>query len=30
MGFFYIGKIAVPSVDGKRKPVEEKVEWVYR
>jgi len=29
LGFFYIGHIAIPSPGGKRKPVEEKVEWVY-
>lgn len=28
MGFFYIAHVAVPSAPGKRKPVEEKVEWV--
>lgn len=28
MGFFYIGHVAVPSPDGKRKPLEEKVTWV--
>lgn len=28
LGFFYLGHVAVPSVAGKRKPVEEKVEWV--
>ena len=27
LGFFYIGYIAVPSPDGKRKPVEEKIVW---
>ena len=28
MGFFYLAHVAVPSPAGKRKPVEEKVEWV--
>jgi nitroreductase len=28
LGFFYIAHIAVPSPEGKRKPIEEKVEWV--
>jgi nitroreductase len=28
LGFFYIGKIAIPSPDAVRKPVEEKVVWV--
>lgn len=28
LGFFYIAHIAVPSPPGKRKPLEEKVEWV--
>jgi hypothetical protein len=28
MGFFYLGYVKVPSVSGKRKPVEEKVTWV--
>lgn len=28
MGFFYIGYVAVPSPQGKRKPVSEKVRWV--
>ena len=28
LGFFYMGHVAVPSVAGKRKAVEEKVEWV--
>jgi nitroreductase len=28
LGFFYIGPIAIPSPPGKRKPIEEKVEWV--
>ena len=28
LGFFYLGHVAVPSPAGKRKPVEEKVEWV--
>ena len=28
MGFFYIAHVAVPSPAGKRKPVEEKAEWV--
>lgn len=27
LGFFYIGYIAVPSPDGKRKPIEEKIVW---
>ena len=27
LGFFYVGVIGVPSVAGKRAPVEEKVEW---
>ncbi|MEO6730030.1 MAG: nitroreductase [Ferruginibacter sp.] len=29
LGFFYIGNIAIPSPKGKRKPIEEKVEWVF-
>ncbi len=29
LGFFYIGHVAIPSPMGKRKPVEDKVEWVY-
>lgn len=29
LGFFYIGQVAIPSPKGKRRPVEEKVEWVY-
>lgn len=28
MGFFYIGYVAIPSPQGKRKPVSEKVRWV--
>jgi nitroreductase len=28
LGFFYIGHVAIPSPAGKRKPIEEKVEWV--
>lgn len=28
LGFFYIGQIAIPSPQAKRKPLEEKVEWV--
>jgi len=28
MGFFYLGHVAVPSATGKRRPIEEKVEWV--
>ena len=28
LGFFYIGYVAVPSPDGKRKSLEEKVVWV--
>jgi len=28
LGFFYLGHVAVPSPAGKRKPIEEKVEWV--
>jgi nitroreductase len=28
MGFFYVGQIAVPSPEGKRQPVEEKIVWV--
>ena len=28
LGFFYIGKVAIPSPPGTRKPVEEKVTWV--
>ncbi|RYF82243.1 MAG: nitroreductase, partial [Chitinophagaceae bacterium] len=28
LGFFYLGQVAVPSTAGKRKPIEEKVEWV--
>ena len=27
LGFFYLAHVAVPSPAGKRKPVEEKVEW---
>lgn len=28
LGFFYIGNVAVPSPVAKRKPIEEKVDWV--
>lgn len=28
LGFFYLAQVAVPSPDGKRKPLEEKVAWV--
>lgn len=28
LGFFYIGQVAIPSPTAKRKPIEEKVEWV--
>lgn len=28
MGFFYIGRVALPSVGATRKPLEEKVNWV--
>jgi nitroreductase len=28
MGFFYLGYVKVPSVPGKRKPIQEKVNWV--
>ncbi len=28
LGFFYVGHVAVPSPEGKRRPLEEKVEWV--
>lgn len=28
LGFFYLGHVATPSPQGKRKPLEEKVEWV--
>jgi len=28
LGFFYLGQVAVHSTAGKRKPIEEKVEWV--
>jgi len=28
LGFFYLGYIAVPSPQGKRKPIEEKVVWI--
>lgn len=28
LGFFYIGHIAVPPAPGKRKPIEEKTNWV--
>src|SRR4030095_16698804 len=29
MGFFYLGYIATPSPQGKRKPIAEKSKWVY-
>ncbi len=29
LGFFYIGHVAIPSPKGVRKPINEKVEWVY-
>ncbi len=29
LGFFYIGVVGTPSPMGKRKPIEEKVEWVF-
>ena len=29
LGFFYIGHVAIPSPMGKRRPIEEKVEWVF-
>jgi nitroreductase len=29
LGFFYIGQVAIPSPPAKRRPVEEKVEWVF-
>jgi nitroreductase len=29
LGFFYLGYIAVPSPQGKRKPIAEKSKWVY-
>jgi nitroreductase len=28
LGFFYVGEIAVPSVPGKRSPLNEKVKWI--
>ena len=28
LGFFYLGQVAVPSPDGKRKSIEEKVQWI--
>ena len=28
LGFFYIGQVAIPSPGGKRKPLEESVEWI--
>lgn len=28
LGFFYLAHVAAPSPQGKRKPIEEKVEWV--
>jgi nitroreductase len=28
LGFFYLAHVATPSPQGKRKPIEEKVEWV--
>ncbi len=28
LGFFYLGYVAVPSPQGKRKPIEEKVVWI--
>ena len=28
LGFFYLGYVAIPSPDGKRKPVEEKTIWI--
>jgi len=28
MGFFYVGYVKTPSVDSKRKPIQEKVTWV--
>ncbi len=30
LGFFYIGYVAVPTVGGSRKPIEEKVNWVNK
>jgi len=30
MGFFYIGEVAVPSPQGKRQPLEEKVRWIRK
>jgi len=29
LGFFYLGAVAIPSPLGKRKPIEEKVAWVF-
>lgn len=29
LGFFYLGHVAVPSPSAKRKPMEEKVVWIY-
>ena len=29
LGFFYIGHVAIPSPMGKRRPIEEKVAWVF-
>ena len=29
LGFFYIGHVAIPSPMAKRRPIEEKVEWVF-
>jgi len=28
LGFFYLGYVAIPSAQGKRKPIEEKVVWI--
>lgn len=28
LGFFYLGHVAIPSTGAKRKPLEEKVEWI--
>ena len=28
LGFFYIGRVAIPSVTATRSPLEEKVKWV--
>ena len=30
LGFFYLGYVAVPSPPGKRKPIEEKTEWIIK